>query len=235
MIKQPITGLLFDKDGTLIDLTKTWLAPITQIGDLMLERGTLPCDLGKLLEVGGWQAETHSWRADSIIAFGTNRELLDYWSELTGAEINDQLLNDAQSIVDQGLRKAAPIVADTAELLKQLSGEYTLGVASMDDERNIHRTLIGLEINELFDFVCGADSGFGIKPEPGMVQAFCAQTGIPARQVAVIGDSDGELIMAKNAGAIGIGVLSGGQRHDDLAQYTDYVIDDISQLKSVLG
>ena len=235
MIQQPIKGLLFDKDGTLIDLTNTWLTPIKQVGKLMLERGRLPCDLDTLLDVGGWQAETQSWRTDSIIAFGTNQELLDYWSQLTGAELNTQLLNDVQLIVDRGLLEAVPIVADTAKLIKQFSDEYTLGVASMDDERNIHRTLTGLAISELFDFVCGADSGFGIKPEPGMVNAFCAQTEISPQQVAVIGDSDKELIMAKNAGAIGIGVLSGGQSRDDLAEFTDYIIDDISQLKSVLA
>ena len=30
----------------------------------------------------------------------------------------------------------------------------------------------------MFDFICGADSGFGAKPAPGMVRAFCRTLGV---------------------------------------------------------
>ena len=45
------------------------------------------------------------------------------------------------------------------------------------------------DILDLFDFKVGCDSGFGGKPDPRMVLAFCAALGVPPSAVAVVGDA----------------------------------------------
>ena len=100
----------------------------------------------------------------------------------------------------------------------------------MDDEINVDRTLSGLNLHDDITFFCGADSGFGHKPGAGMVEAFCTHNEFSALEVAVVGDSLHDLKMAKAAGAIAIGVLSGASSEKTLTSYADYLFTDIAEL-----
>jgi phosphoglycolate phosphatase len=117
-----------------------------------------------------------------------------------------------------------------AALFTQLTRHYTLGVASMDDEINVKQTLHGLGLHDTMTFYCGADSGHGIKPGPGMVHAFCEQVNLAPQQVAVIGDAVHDLKMARAAGSVAIGVLSGASSEQTLSEHADILITDIGSL-----
>ena len=111
----------------------------------------------------------------------------------------------------------------------------TLGLATMDSEALAHRTLRQLEVKSYFSFVCGYDSGFGEKPGPGMVDAFCSSTALAAADVVVVGDTPHDLKMARAAKVgMAVGVLSGASPHSALAELADHVLTDISELDSVL-
>ena len=106
----------------------------------------------------------------------------------------------------------------------------------MDSEKTAVDTVRVLGIGEWLDFVCGSDSGFGEKPSPGMVQAFCRHTGLDPARVAMIGDSPRDLEMARNAGCgLAVGVLSGAHRESDLEAHADVILPDIVDLPSLLG
>ena len=112
----------------------------------------------------------------------------------------------------------------------QTSG-LLLGVATMDDESNALQTLEALGCQNRFDFICGADSGFGVKPQPGMVKAFCKSTGLKSHQVMMVGDSPRDLAMGRAAGVgMNVGVLTGTTTRADLEELADVVLDDICLL-----
>ena len=127
-------------------------------------------------------------------------------------------------------------VGDLPGLLGALKARgYRLGLATSDNEASAWMALHRFEVAGLFDFVCGWDSGHGSKPGPGMVQAFCAATGLSPPQVAVVGDSLHDLHMAQAAGAgLRIAVLTGPGTRQDLQDHADLVLDDIHALTDLL-
>jgi phosphoglycolate phosphatase len=225
-----IKGLLFDKDGTLIDFSATWLQPMKDVAQLVATHAGQP-DLGmNLLIDGGYIPECDCWAEDSAIAFETSEIILERWSALTSPALIESLLPEIQSMIYASLKNAIPVIDDMSGLFSRLNSRYTLGVASMDDEINVKQTLDGLGIHQQLTFYCGADSGHGHKPGPGMVHAFCDRVDLAPGQVAVIGDATHDLKMASAAGALAIGVLSGASSEETLAEHADILIQDISEL-----
>ena len=52
-----------------------------------------------------------------------------------------------------------------------------------------------------FDFIAGCDSGFGAKPEAGMVTAFCNAMNVQATNTVMVGDSAHDCSAGNAAGA----------------------------------
>ena len=50
-----------------------------------------------------------------------------------------------------------------------------VGLATMDSSAAAEAQLAAFGVRRLMDFVCGYDSGYGHKPGPGMVEAFCRE------------------------------------------------------------
>ena len=73
------------------------------------------------------------------------------------------------------------------------------------------------DVLQQFDFLAGYDSGHGVKPEAGMVLAFCQQTGLSCEEVVVVGDNRHDIEMGRNAQAgLCVGVLTGTSERSDL-------------------
>ena len=93
-------------------------------------------------------------------------------------------------------------VTDLRVLFRRLKAQgLKIGIASSDNESSIRRTAARFEIDGWVDFIAGYDSGFGSKPEPGMLLGFCQSTGLEPRQVAMVGDNAHDLHMGQAAGA----------------------------------
>ena len=68
-----IRGVLFDKDGTLIDFFQTW-APAYEAVALRLAGGDAVL-AERLLTLGGRDPATRCFKPDSALAAGTNAEI----------------------------------------------------------------------------------------------------------------------------------------------------------------
>ena len=107
--------------------------------------------------------------------------------------------------------------------------------STMDSEALARHTVSSLDIDAHLDFVCGYDSGFGTKPEPGMVEAFCARLSMRPAEVLVVGDTLRDLHMGRAAGAgLVVGVLSGAGNRELLAPHCDHVLESVLALESVI-
>jgi phosphoglycolate phosphatase len=206
--RSAIRGILFDKDGTLVDYEATWgpinrrVADLAAAGDPALAR--------RLLELGGHDLEAGRTLGGSLLAAAHTREIAQAWIDAGAPFHLDDLTARMDSAFAEGARDAVP-VTDVAALFGRLRTRgLALGVATSDGAQAARATLarLGLDGGELF--VAGYDSGFGSKPEPGMVWGFCAATGLKPAEVIVIGDNTHDLEMAHAAGcAAALGVLTG--------------------------
>jgi len=233
-MRPEIRAVLFDKDGTLIDFRATWLPAYEAIAREMA--GADAALAHRLLTTGGYDAISGEIDPTSPLAAGTNHEIAAVWAGILG---RDDIASFARDVNDRFITHARGTMVATADLpalFRRLRGRgFALGVATNDSEAALHQQLRQLGIDDLVDFACGFDSGHGTKPGPGMVDAFAGTVGVPARAVAVVGDSLHDLDMARAAGAgLTIGVLTGASRRATLAPHADHVLASIAEIESVL-
>jgi phosphoglycolate phosphatase len=224
-----IRGILFDKDGTLIDHEATW-EPIT-VAIAEHAAGGDPALRDRLLEHGGFDTRTRKFRAGTPLAAGTPPEIAVRWAEVLCARTPPDLRGTIDRMFDAGGGNSQ-LLPGIRDALLHLRGEASfLGIATSDSMAGIRGSLGHHDVLDLFDFLAGYDSGHGIKPGPGMVLAFCRATRLDPSEVAVVGDNTHDLRMGLAAGAgLKIGVLTGTSAHADLASEADLVIESVAVL-----
>jgi len=239
-------GIVFDKDGTLIDFHATW-SPTYHFAATELAKGD-PILAIELLTQHGYDATTQRFMGGSLLAAGNNEEIAQAWSKqlpYINASGNDREAEwVCRALADQlhdifaeqgGINSTA--VPDLKRVLQQLKiSGLKLGVATADSYQGILNTLGNFDVIKEFDFLCGYDSGHGTKPEAGMVLAFCQSQSLNPSEVVVVGDNSHDIEMGKNANAgLCVGVLTGTSTRDQLEKIADVVLNDIRQLPALLA
>jgi len=229
-----IKGILFDKDGTLLDYVATWMS-LNQTAALAAAGGDRTL-ADRLLAVGGYDAAANRVRGGSPLAAGTNRQIAACWADQMPGSDLDALTREVERVFTEGGRHSATPVTELAPLFARLRDrDLRLGVATSDSEAGAHATLGHFGVVELLDFLAGYDSGYDPKPSPELVGGFCEATGLTAAEVSVVGDNLHDLEMGRAAGAgLLVGVLTGTGVHDDLVAHADHVLDSIVELETLL-
>ena len=234
----PIRAILFDKDGTLFDFRKTWLAAYRgAAAELAAVAGLGPWFVDALLSRHGYDPATDTFVAESPLLWATTRDQAALWSgEPELAAIGDVERRLERHFSDLDAYPPVP-VTDLVSLFGRLRTRgLKLGIATMDGTAATEATLVRIAARELIDFLACCDGGHGIKPDPGMVLGFCAAVGVAPRDVAVVGDNLADLAMARAAGAgLAIAVLTGGCPAAALAAAADLVLPSIAELESALA
>ena len=228
-----IAGILFDKDGTLLDYFKSW-SPVNRKLALIAADGD--ADLAaKLLKDCGMDPETGHVVADSLLAAGNTEEIAEGLVAAGSKLSAEALVKDLDWLFAEAAANAVP-VTDLAAFFARLKGRgLKLGIASSDNELSIRRTAERFGFLEHVDYIVGYDSGHGCKPEPGMVLGFLAATGLSAADVAVVGDNSHDMMMGRNAGAgMTIGVLTGTGTRETLGPLADHCLADITEVEALL-
>ncbi len=229
-----VGAVLFDKDGTLFDFHASWSA----IAEAMLDRLAPDAAARRAMALAaGFDPETRICRAGSIIVAEPTSALAGLWAEWRpdlGPVRLERLMNEvAEAAAPETM---VPAVPDLPALLADLAARgLVLGVATHDGFEAARHQLTGARVLDHFAFVAGYDSGHGLKPGPGMLEAFVAATGVAPDAVMVVGDSAHDLGMARAGGAgWAVGVLSGPAERADLAPLADHVLDTIAGLPALI-
>ncbi|MEQ5871268.1 HAD family hydrolase [Sagittula sp. NFXS13] len=224
-----VRAVLFDKDGTLFDFGGTWNAFATRLlkrlgrGDAVLT--------ARAAEVIGFDLRLGRYRPDSPAIAGTNREVA-----LLLASVLPQKVGALVAAIDAEA-EAAPLV-EAVPLVPFLEGlrarGLKLGVMTNDSEAVAYTHLAAVGVKDHFDFIAGADSGFGAKPAPDPLLAFADAMGLAPAEVVMVGDSRHDLIAAERAGMRRVAVLTGMADRAALGRYAETVLPDIGHLPAWL-
>ncbi|PIB24429.1 hypothetical protein BFP76_04280 [Amylibacter kogurei] len=231
MSQPKIKAVLFDKDGTLFDFNATWAAWCKNVISLLA-----PDDLPRQIRLGkscGFDVETMAFETGSIIVNGTAEETVAAWLGADDALTFEMIEQIGRVEFEKLLAVPVKELVQTLQGLK--SSGYALGVATNDLEENAIKQLRDAGIFEIFDFVAGCNSGFGGKPDPGMIFGFAEAVGIPANAIAMVGDSTHDLHAGDAAGCYRVGVLTGPAVRDEIEHAADIVLNDISELPAHLA
>ncbi|TPJ63671.1 HAD family hydrolase [Mesorhizobium sp. B2-6-1] len=230
-----IKGILFDKDGTLVDFNATWLGVADFMAMDASEGDRWKAD--RLLAAAGFDFANRRFKPDSIFASGTNLDVVELWFPRLSDE--DQMLavarfNQITSVQGSAMAVALPGIVETLGTLHARS--YRLGVATNDSTSGAEKTLVTLGVAQLFDAAYGYDAVANPKPAPDTIQAFCDLTGLEPTQVAMIGDNRHDLEMARAGGCgLAVGVLSGTGTRESLAGIADVILDSVVDLPDFLS
>ncbi len=226
-----IRGLVFDKDGTLFDFHATWSVWCDGlIRDLC---GPDPAQVRSLAERLDFDLDARRFAKTSPMIAGTMEIIIEAIRDVR-PDFEEPALR--QMILATTAMTRQIEVTPLIPLLDRLAAAgIILGLATNDSEAPARAHLERAGILDRFAFVAGYDSGHGAKPEAGQLTAFCALTGIPPRECAMIGDSTHDLDSGRAAGMTTVGVLTGLASRADLAPHADVVLDDISALPAWLG
>lgn len=221
-----VDAILFDKDGTLFDFGSTWNVWAARIIEQLSEGDAALAQA--LAEGARFDLATQSFHPDSPVIAGTNREAAECFAPaLPDRSIEEIERHLMLSAADAPLCPAVPLPG----LLDGLSARgLQLGVMTNDTEYSARVQLQDAGVLDRFAFVAGFDSGYGAKPQPQPLLAFCDMVGVAPERAAMVGDSTHDLIAGRAAGMRTIGVLTGMAPAEELAPLADAVFPDIGHL-----
>ncbi|MBD2870532.1 HAD family hydrolase [Paenibacillus arenilitoris] len=241
-----VQAILFDKDGTLMDFMYTW----GYWADLLLslysreleatERSPRLMDVTALW--GLYRAPDGAiadYDRNGPFSMGTVGDILTllawqgYRSGLSWAEaavLARQCSQAANEQLEQS--RAARAVPDLVPFLEQCRTiGLPLAVVTADETAAAEKHLQWLGLRRYFSAVIGNDQVERGKPYPDMVELACRKLSVPAAQAAVIGDSNGDMLMAKSAdAAAAIGITGPQDAGADHLPAADAVVSSYREL-----
>ncbi len=225
-----LAGIIFDKDGTLVDFDATWGRAAHRVIAAMSQGDRKTFD--RLARAMHFVAEECRFLPTSPMIAGSTADYQCLWAEILGREGGAELVEEIDARF--GTETLDSLLGEVAPILATLRGfGLKLGIATNDAERSARAQCDRLGLLPHLEFIAGYDSGYGGKPDPGMIHAFARRIGAPAREVALVGDSLHDLEAARAAGALAIAVLSGPATRATLEPRADHVIASIADLPAL--
>ena len=215
-------GLLWDKDGTLLDTFSFWVELERRLAAALTGRFPEENPRSEYAErVLRGLGVDGSGRVDArgALAGGTERDILDvFYQTHRGPKPGRPDFERAARLELKGLLKTPPeprLIPGIAAALEHARARgLAQGVATADTRLNAERDLRMAGLAGFFGFLASSDSA-RVKPHPWPVEAFAEWAGIAAAEVLVIGDTPVDQAMAEAAGADFAAVLWGTGRARD--------------------
>ncbi len=242
-----VEGILFDKDGTLIDFDKVWgraAVPVVRrlfaaygIDDLAEYRervlDSLGVNCGKIDPNGAL-----AWKTYPMIA----EELLPVFRQMTDSPqlCQEKLAADIGMFFEEELFESDSPIVETADLsglmefLKQRG--IKLGIVTTDTYNATMRCLKKLGIASYFSFFSMDQMPvpMPVKPDGRIIKRAAEYWGVNPDQILVVGDTPNDMRFARNGGARAAGVLSGTGKLQDLEPVADYVVESVADLPDMI-
>ncbi len=231
-----IKGIVFDKDGTLLEYEEFWI-PVA-------EGAT-----AELLNEHGYDISLLSPMLDSIHAYDGRRGVLCYgtYTDICNA-MNERLrllrqdaelftLSEVEHAYAENIKngRLIPVCDNIKEVFSALHAEgYKIGLVTSDIESIAAMCLKDLGIYEYFDVILADDGVHPSKPDPYHMNDFCERFGLMPSEVMMVGDTLTDMKFAENSGAVGVGVAKDPLDARMLEPKAYAVLNDVSYISEFI-
>jgi HAD superfamily hydrolase (TIGR01509 family) len=209
-----VPALIFDLDGTLVDTVYAhvfaWQRALSQLG----------------MSIDGWRIHRRIGMSGGLFTRAVAREL--------GRELTDEEAEDIQRRHGELFRELLPerrALPGAAELLADLRARgVTHGIGTSGRRPEINASLEALGVPDDMVVVERGDVARA-KPEPDLFVECARRLGAEHGDCYVVGDAVWDLLAARRAGMLSVGVLTGGYGADELERAGAYrVYRDAAEL-----
>lgn len=213
-----MVGLIFDLDGTLVD---TVYAHVFAWQRAFAENG-VPID--------GWRIHRRVGMSGGLFARAAAREV---GREFTPDEV-EALQHRHGELFRELLPDRRPLPGATRLLADLRSHGVPYGIATSGRRPEIDASLDALGVPE-GTVVVERGEVARAKPEPDLFLTCAERLGLPAEQCYVVGDAVWDLLAARRAGMLSVGLLSGGYGEAELTASGAFrVYRDAEELRTSL-
>lgn len=229
-----IKAIIFDKDGTIADFSAAFNPATKLVLDELCEGD--PDLLEKAAQAVHYDLVSNKVLDTSVIIAGTGVDIAEALSSVLPIEDIEEFgagLDEMYGEICQNMIVALPGASKALETLH--NANMLLGVATNDSEENAINQMEALDLDHLFEQITGADSGYGAKPDSGMIDFFVQSLGLNPSQVLMVGDSIHDMQAGKAAGVKTCAVETGPAKREELLPHADMVLASIAELPSVLN
>lgn len=224
-----IRAVLFDKDGTLVDFDRTW-AGTMMAGAREFAAGDDKLAL-KLCEAVGWDSARATFAPDAFFANNPNASIAELWCRLLGRRFEALDATRLDAVFARAILTSVTPLGDLRGVVARLRARgLPLGIATNDSRVSSEQQLMALGVGGDFPFVSGYDGPCLPKPDPESVVEFARLARCRPDEVAVVGDSEKDMRLARNAGALAIAVAPDDGHRAVLAPLADITIASIDEL-----
>lgn len=212
-----IKGIIFDLDGTLLNTVDD-----------------IKNSLNFVLEENNFPLRTEE-EVKSSLGYGSLSLIKDSLPKDTTEDMINKIYNDYVSHYTKNNNNFTKPYEDIMTLLKLLkANKYLLAITSNKMQEAVtelnQETFLGL-----IDVAIGERKSLKLKPDPEMIVLALNELGLSNEEVLYVGDTEVDLLTAKNANLKSIAVTWGFRTKKELLKHSpDYVIDSPLDLLEII-
>jgi len=238
-----IKMVVFDKDGTLIDIHYYWYSMIEfrarffidsididknqkeKLYKELINNMGIDINLKKMKPEGPVGIKPRSYIVEVVL-----NTIKQYDNNYT-KEMVENIFAKVDEYSKTKLNQIVKLLPNVKDLLNNLKNSNTLiTIATTDLTKRAKLAIQALNLESFFDEIVGADLVKRAKPYSDLLDLLLQKFGINKDEIVLIGDSIADLEMAKNAECKFIGVKT-GLYNDEFLNNTKYLINDLSEIK----
>ncbi len=230
--------VVFDKDGTLIDLHHYWYTMVRYRAKMICEYLRLTDnDFENLMNVMGVNTKHKCVKPEGPVG-QKKREIVmmaavDYLKSI-GSPEKIEMCREIFTRVDKFS------ISNLKDIVKPVEGLFStfdavkgasckIAIATSDITNRVWLVMNHLGLKDKVDVVVGSDRVIREKPHPETIEMILEELQITSENSIIVGDTRADLEMGINAGLrASIGVTSGVSSKESLLAITPYVVPNIS-------
>ena len=240
LVLSDVEAIIFDKDGTLIDVHHYWSSMLEIRASLIVDKYHLNDKVKvELMDAMGVDIQSGKIKTDGPVGIkprpfivGVATEVLNSNNVGVGHDDIEDLFLEVDKITSDDILPLLKLLPGVGQLLESLSQcNISIMLATNDITMRAHLALKALNIEHFFSEIIGGDKVDIAKPSPDLSLKIIEKRGVNQGKTVVIGDHpvDVKMGMAAKVGC-NIGVLTGMSNADSFSDLDCFVIESLENI-----
>lgn len=243
---QTIEGIdlvIFDKDGTLMDLYHYWSQMVGLRAKFICQKLGLDAKhYDNIMYEMGVDSKAGKLRSEGPVGLKKREIVLqaavDYLSSIGYPDTHIlcfDVFKEVDNLSSENLRQFIRPIDGANDIVNNLSKNgCKIAIATTDVTERAKLAMEFLGIADKVDFIAGANMVSNSKPDPEMIHIILNTLNVDRSNAVIVGDAITDVQLGINADLkASIGVLTGLSSYEQLKMVTPYVANGISDLKII--